>query len=257
MLGYHAVLMLERVLVMDHLGLTTSVRTGSGVSNHLENGSNSFHCIPNCIMGQAPSEIISRSPMKTAIKDWDSQKASQIVTQLCGFVTILSGTFLLHRSIDMAQNNVPNEPEITSETNLNSDVNNAKKGSSSSSTEMRDDSRNEEKQMLRSLLQKPQNSKCGLMSRHQRKENLELPSRDALRFCGKKPIKNRTSGAHGAKISAEKDWDSQKASQIVTQLCGFVTILSGTFLLHRSIDMAQNNVPNEPEITSETNLNSV
>ncbi|KAK9140957.1 hypothetical protein Scep_010638 [Stephania cephalantha] len=54
-----------------------------------------------------------------------------------------------------------------------------------------------------------------------------------------------------------KDWDSQKASQIVTQLCGFVTILSGTFLLHRSIDMAQNNVPNEPEITSETNLNSV
>ncbi|KAK9138407.1 hypothetical protein Sjap_009001 [Stephania japonica] len=49
-----------------------------------------------------------------------------------------------------------------------------------------------------------------------------------------------------------KDWDSQKASQIVTQLCGFVTILSGTFLLHRSIDMAQNNVPNEPEITTET-----
>lgn len=34
-------------------------------------------------------------------KDWDSQNASQIVTELCGFVTILSGTFLLHKTKDM------------------------------------------------------------------------------------------------------------------------------------------------------------
>ncbi|KAL3619963.1 hypothetical protein CASFOL_034875 [Castilleja foliolosa] len=34
-------------------------------------------------------------------KEWDSQNASQIVTELCGFVTILSGTFLLHKTKDM------------------------------------------------------------------------------------------------------------------------------------------------------------
>ncbi|CAL1384792.1 unnamed protein product [Linum trigynum] len=34
-------------------------------------------------------------------KDWDSQNASQIATELCGFITILSGTFLLHRTKDM------------------------------------------------------------------------------------------------------------------------------------------------------------
>ncbi|PSS35669.1 Magnesium transporter like [Actinidia chinensis var. chinensis] len=34
-------------------------------------------------------------------KDWGTQNASQIVTELCGFVTILSGTFLLHKTKDM------------------------------------------------------------------------------------------------------------------------------------------------------------
>jgi multidrug transporter EmrE-like cation transporter len=34
-------------------------------------------------------------------KDWDQQSASQIITELCGFVTILSGTFLLHATKDM------------------------------------------------------------------------------------------------------------------------------------------------------------
>ncbi|GER34108.1 hypothetical protein STAS_10292 [Striga asiatica] len=34
-------------------------------------------------------------------KEWDSQDASQIVTEICGFVTILSGTFLLHKTKDM------------------------------------------------------------------------------------------------------------------------------------------------------------
>ncbi|CAD5163617.1 probable magnesium transporter NIPA2 [Musa acuminata AAA Group] len=36
-------------------------------------------------------------------KDWASQNASQIVTEICGFVTILSGTFLLHKTMDMGE----------------------------------------------------------------------------------------------------------------------------------------------------------
>ncbi|GFY88554.1 magnesium transporter, putative [Actinidia rufa] len=35
-------------------------------------------------------------------KDWDRQNPTQIVTEMCGFVTILSGTFLLHKTKDMA-----------------------------------------------------------------------------------------------------------------------------------------------------------
>ncbi|RWW29118.1 hypothetical protein BHE74_00011735 [Ensete ventricosum] len=50
-----------------------------------------------------------------------------------------------------------------------------------------------------------------------------------------------------------KDWASQNASQIVTELCGFVTILSGTFLLHKIKDMG-NSMNTEPIIFSETNL---
>ncbi|CAM6126564.1 unnamed protein product [Calypogeia fissa] len=34
-------------------------------------------------------------------KDWDNRSASQIITVLCGFVTILCGTFLLHATKDM------------------------------------------------------------------------------------------------------------------------------------------------------------
>ncbi|RWW03300.1 hypothetical protein BHE74_00034375 [Ensete ventricosum] len=34
-------------------------------------------------------------------KDWDRQDATQIVTELCGFVIIISGTFLLHKTKDM------------------------------------------------------------------------------------------------------------------------------------------------------------
>ncbi|MQM06149.1 hypothetical protein Taro_038969 [Colocasia esculenta] len=37
-------------------------------------------------------------------KDWSSQSASQITTEVCGFVTILSGTFLLHKTKDMVTN---------------------------------------------------------------------------------------------------------------------------------------------------------
>ncbi|KAJ7980519.1 Protein of unknown function (DUF803) [Quillaja saponaria] len=47
-------------------------------------------------------------------KDWDSQNASQIATQLCGFVTILSGTFLLHRTQDMGNNKPLESPVFSS-----------------------------------------------------------------------------------------------------------------------------------------------
>ncbi|KAM6598183.1 hypothetical protein CsatA_008707 [Cannabis sativa] len=35
-------------------------------------------------------------------KDWDRQSPTQVITEMCGFVTILSGTFLLHKTKDMA-----------------------------------------------------------------------------------------------------------------------------------------------------------
>ncbi|XP_004298209.1 PREDICTED: magnesium transporter NIPA2-like [Fragaria vesca subsp. vesca] len=40
-----------------------------------------------------------------------------------------------------------------------------------------------------------------------------------------------------ASVIMYKDYESQNASQIVTELCGFVTILAGTFLLHKTRDM--------------------
>ncbi|CAN4119546.1 unnamed protein product [Withania somnifera] len=36
-------------------------------------------------------------------KDWNGQTATQIITELCGFVTILSGTFLLHKTKDLVE----------------------------------------------------------------------------------------------------------------------------------------------------------
>ncbi|AES71900.1 putative magnesium transporter NIPA [Medicago truncatula] len=51
-----------------------------------------------------------------------------------------------------------------------------------------------------------------------------------------------------ASIIMFKEWDSQDASQIVTELCGFVTILSGTFLLHKTKDMG--NKPAEISLSS-------
>ncbi|EPS67650.1 hypothetical protein M569_07125, partial [Genlisea aurea] len=41
-----------------------------------------------------------------------------------------------------------------------------------------------------------------------------------------------------ASVIMFKDWDRQNPTQIVTELCGFVTIISGTFLLHKTKDMA-------------------
>ncbi|MCO5571513.1 hypothetical protein L7F22_025255 [Adiantum nelumboides] len=43
-----------------------------------------------------------------------------------------------------------------------------------------------------------------------------------------------------ASVIMFKDWDRQNPSQIITELCGFITILSGTFLLHSTKDMGDN-----------------
>ncbi|GMH28277.1 hypothetical protein Nepgr_030120 [Nepenthes gracilis] len=43
-------------------------------------------------------------------KDWDSQNGTQIATELCGFVTILSGTFLLHKTEDLGSS--PSTPPL-------------------------------------------------------------------------------------------------------------------------------------------------
>ncbi|XP_042434144.1 probable magnesium transporter NIPA4 [Zingiber officinale] len=40
-----------------------------------------------------------------------------------------------------------------------------------------------------------------------------------------------------ASVIMFKDWDRQNPTRIVTEMCGFVTILSGTFLLHQTKDM--------------------
>lgn len=40
-----------------------------------------------------------------------------------------------------------------------------------------------------------------------------------------------------ASVIMFKDWDRQNPTQIVTEICGFITILSGTFLLHKTKDM--------------------
>lgn len=53
-----------------------------------------------------------------------------------------------------------------------------------------------------------------------------------------------------ASIIMFKDWDGQNPSQIITELCGFITILSGTFLLHTTKDMGDN-------MTSGLNMYSV
>jgi hypothetical protein len=44
------------------------------------------------------------------VQDWDRQNPTQIVTELCGFVTILSGTFLLHKTKDMTDSTGPSLP---------------------------------------------------------------------------------------------------------------------------------------------------
>ncbi|KAJ9555658.1 hypothetical protein OSB04_010272 [Centaurea solstitialis] len=41
-----------------------------------------------------------------------------------------------------------------------------------------------------------------------------------------------------ASVIMFKDWDDQSGTQIATEICGFITILCGTFLLHKAKDMA-------------------
>ncbi|EOY05175.1 hypothetical protein QUC31_016903 [Theobroma cacao] len=47
-------------------------------------------------------------------KEWDSQAAADIATELCGFVTILAGTFLLHKTKDMGKSPSVRSPVFTS-----------------------------------------------------------------------------------------------------------------------------------------------
>lgn len=56
-------------------------------------------------------------------KDWDSQNASQIATELCGFVTILSGTFLLHKTKDMGNKPPEQSPASSTPDQANTDNN--------------------------------------------------------------------------------------------------------------------------------------
>ncbi|KAF9618206.1 hypothetical protein IFM89_000675 [Coptis chinensis] len=51
------------------------------------------------IEGTIPGHV---STVVKGTPDWDRQNATQIVTEMCGFVTILSGTFLLHKTNNMA-----------------------------------------------------------------------------------------------------------------------------------------------------------
>ncbi|KAG1363596.1 putative magnesium transporter NIPA4 [Cocos nucifera] len=46
-----------------------------------------------------------------------------------------------------------------------------------------------------------------------------------------------------ASVIMFKDWDRQNPTLIVTEMCGFITILSGTFLLHKTKDMADGHSP--------------
>lgn len=46
-----------------------------------------------------------------------------------------------------------------------------------------------------------------------------------------------------ASVIMFKDWNRQTATQIITELCGFVTILSGTFLLHKTKDLVEVSSP--------------
>nr|KJB28118.1 hypothetical protein B456_005G028500 [Gossypium raimondii]KJB28120.1 hypothetical protein B456_005G028500 [Gossypium raimondii] len=47
-------------------------------------------------------------------KDWNSQGGTEITTELCGFITILSGTFLLHKTKDMGKSSSGRLPVYSS-----------------------------------------------------------------------------------------------------------------------------------------------
>ncbi|KAG8499860.1 hypothetical protein CXB51_006562 [Gossypium anomalum] len=53
-----------------------------------------------------------------------------------------------------------------------------------------------------------------------------------------------------ASIIMFKDWNSQGGTEITTELCGFITILAGTFLLHKTKDMGKSSNGRLPVYTS-------
>ncbi|XP_022762787.1 probable magnesium transporter NIPA3 isoform X3 [Durio zibethinus] len=55
-----------------------------------------------------------------------------------------------------------------------------------------------------------------------------------------------------ASVIMFKDWDRQNPTQIITEMCGFVTILSGTFLLHKTKDMVDG-----PSLTTSLSMRSL
>ncbi|KAL2513729.1 putative magnesium transporter NIPA4 [Forsythia ovata] len=55
-----------------------------------------------------------------------------------------------------------------------------------------------------------------------------------------------------ASVIMFKDWDRQNPTQIVTEICGFVTILSGTFLLHKTKDMVEGSTSTTPRLPKHT-----
>ncbi|KAA3482174.1 putative magnesium transporter NIPA4 isoform X2 [Gossypium australe] len=55
-----------------------------------------------------------------------------------------------------------------------------------------------------------------------------------------------------ASVIMFKDWDRQTPTQIITEMCGFITILSGTFLLHKTKDMVDG-----PSLTTSISMRSL
>lgn len=53
--------------------------------------------------------------LSLSVQNWDSQSAAQIATEICGFITILSGTFLLHKTKDMGKSPATEPPVFQSQ----------------------------------------------------------------------------------------------------------------------------------------------
>ncbi|CAA2960178.1 probable magnesium transporter NIPA4 [Olea europaea subsp. europaea] len=56
-----------------------------------------------------------------------------------------------------------------------------------------------------------------------------------------------------ASVIVFKDWDRQNPTQIVTEMCGFMTTLSGTFLLHKTKDIAEGSMSTTPWLPKHAN----
>lgn len=58
-------------------------------------------------------------------------------------------------------------------------------------------------------------------------------------------------------LSIVQNWDSQSAAQIATEVCGFITILSGTFLLHKTKDMGKSPATEPPLFQSQNHSHEI